>query len=105
VQGPCLTCQTAVERTRPSASARGYTSPGWRALRGAKLATAPFCEAVLPDGSACRALATEVDHLRPHQGPLDPLFWEWTNLSSKCKPCHSYKTATRDSPFARRKGR
>ncbi len=82
---------------RPNASERGYASARWRKLRGRKLAEAPLCEEC---AKAQRVTAaTEVDHVKPHDGPDDPLFWDWENLSSKCKPCHSRKTATQDGGF------
>jgi 5-methylcytosine-specific restriction enzyme A len=102
--GPCerhrLSYNKRRDAIRPNASSRGYTSVRWRRLRRLKLATDPLCEEC---GKAGRVTAaTEVDHLVPHDGPADPLFWEWSNLSSKCKPCHSRKTATQDSGFAKR---
>jgi 5-methylcytosine-specific restriction protein A len=54
-----------------------------------------------PRCSVCQAVATEVDHLVRHDGPDDPRFWDWKNLDSKCHRCHSRKTATQDSTFAR----
>ena len=35
-------------------------------------------------------LATEVDHKTPINKGGDP--WDWDNLASACKPCHSAKT-------------
>lgn len=104
--GPCDDCRRASYRRqdaqRPNASQRGYTSPEWRALRARKLQANPLCEDCAEQQLVTPA--TEVDHTIPHKGPTDPLFWEWSNLSSKCKQCHSRKTATQDSSFAR-KGR
>ena len=97
----CPTClqarRMASDAQRPSASARGYTSARWRKLRAMKLAESPVCETCSLMGRT--TAATEVDHIVPHNGPSDPLFIEWGNLSSKCKSCHSRKTATADGGF------
>ena len=77
------------DRGRPSASRRGYGGE-WRKRRVAFLATHPTCD-------DCDQPATEVDHRIPlSQGGLD----EPSNYSTKCKECHSRKTATQ-SGFAR----
>jgi 5-methylcytosine-specific restriction protein A len=60
----------------------------------------PLCSVCLSAGRTVPA--TDVDHLVPHAGPADPKFWEFQNLDSKCHRCHSRKTATQDSTFARR---
>jgi 5-methylcytosine-specific restriction protein A len=84
---------------RATASARGYCSERWRTLRQAKLDKDPLCSVCLQRGILIHA--TDVDHLEPHDGPGDPRFWDWANLDSKCHRCHSRKTATTDSTFAR----
>jgi hypothetical protein len=58
---------------------------------GAEAGSGPALQR-LPEGRS-HVAATEVDHLQRHRGPDDPLFWIWSNLDSKCKPCHSRKTA------------
>jgi 5-methylcytosine-specific restriction protein A len=72
---------------------RHYTgTPGinygrpWRRLRLRYLAEHPYCV-------DCGAvLDLEVDHQIPHEG--DPeLFWDEANWRTRCKPCHSRKTA------------
>jgi 5-methylcytosine-specific restriction enzyme A len=95
VAGRCEACIRRADVRRGSAAQRGYCSARWRKLRRIKLETDPLC-------SVCGSVATEVDHLRPHAGPDDPLCWQWSNLDSKCKSCHSRKTATVDSGFARK---
>jgi 5-methylcytosine-specific restriction protein A len=99
VTGRCPHCRRQRDTRRPDANARGYTSQRWRRLRAHKLALDPLCSVCLTAG--CRVAATDVDHLEPHAGPDDPRFWLWSNLDAKCHACHSRKTATQDSSFAR----
>jgi 5-methylcytosine-specific restriction enzyme A len=66
-----------------------------------KLAHSPLCSVCYAAGR--HVAAKDVDHLDPHDGPSDPLFWLWENLDSKCHSCHSRKTATTDSTFANRR--
>jgi 5-methylcytosine-specific restriction protein A len=87
------------DRQRPTASDRGYLSPAWRELRARKLRKDPLCSQCLQRGTLVHA--TNVDHVQAHTGPSDPLFWQWSNLDSLCHQCHSRKTATQDSSFAR----
>ena len=47
-------------------------------------------------------MATDVDHIIPVEGPLDPLFWDETNWQSLCHPHHSRKTNAEDGGFGRR---
>lgn len=100
VQGRCPHCRQARDRARPNAHARGYTSERWLKLRALKLSHDALCSVCLAAGRT--TAATDVDHLERHAGPADPRFWEWQNLDSKCHACHSQKTATQDSTFARR---
>lgn len=46
--------------------------------------------------------STEVDHIVAHKGDMG-LFWDQANWQALCKPCHSRKTATEDSGFAKKK--
>ncbi|MEM7619779.1 MAG: HNH endonuclease signature motif containing protein [Pseudomonadota bacterium] len=83
---------------RPSSHARGYNYK-WRKYRLAFLRENPLCV-------DCQQLeiieaATEVDHIIPHRGD-DHLFWDPDNHQALCKSCHSRKTATEDSSFAKR---
>ena len=47
-----------------------------------------------PDGTTCRLLASEVDHIRPLAAGGDR--WDWDNLQSQilCNGHHLEKTAT-----------
>lgn len=83
---------------RPNAHARGYDAK-WERLRDLKLATDPLCELELREGKT--VAATQVDHIKPHRGNK-ALMFDWSNLQSLCASCHSRKTATQDSSFARR---
>ena len=61
-----------------------YASPKWKALRDATLRSEPYCQ-------FCGAPATEVHHVRPHNG--DPeLFYDADNLMSICHSCHVKET-------------
>lgn len=82
---PCQAAQTAerkarFDRTRPSSSARGYTST-WERARKAFLEAHPFCR-------RCGAPATVVDHITPHRG-CKVLFWDRTNWQPLCTTHHS----------------
>lgn len=72
---------------RPTSAERGYDHK-WRRLRAAFLRRYPLCVAC---GSP--TIATEVDHIVPHHGQSDPLFWAWRNLQPLCKSHHSQKTS------------
>ena len=83
-------------KQRPSAHRRGY-GRRWRKLRARFLRINPLCGKCAEEGLVVPA--TEVDHIVPHRG--DPaLMWDWSNLQSLCKSCHSRKTAKEDSLFA-----
>jgi 5-methylcytosine-specific restriction protein A len=97
VAGRCPTCTRQRDLARPNAASRGYCSQRWRRLRASKLGLDPLCSVCLAAGRT--VAATDVDHLERHDGPDDPRFWLWANLDSKCKPCHSRKTARYDSTF------
>jgi 5-methylcytosine-specific restriction protein A len=99
ITGRCGYCRRSRETARPNAAARGYNSVRWRQLRAAMLELHPLCSVCTLAGRV--EPATDVDHLERHDGPDDPKFWLWSNLDSKCHQCHSRKTATQDSTFAR----
>lgn len=81
-----------LDQKRSNSHARGYDY-AWRRNRGYFLRENPVCQA-----NACERPANEVDHIIPkRQGGTD----SWDNLQALCKPCHSRKTATIDSTFAR----
>jgi len=77
----------APDTARPSATARGYCSPGWKAARR---------EVLLRDGYQCRACGAvvtgrnaHVDHIvRKSLGAGD----EITELQTLCASCHGKKT-------------
>jgi 5-methylcytosine-specific restriction protein A len=81
---PFATSPTDRERDRGSAASRGY-GRRWQKLRAAFLIQHPQC-------AACHDPANEVDHIIPHRGNQAKLY-DWDNLQSLCKPCHSKKTA------------
>lgn len=80
-------------RTRPEKDLPGqrFYDHQWRATRARFLAANPFCVALLEDGMACTAVATDVDHIVPHRGDR-ALFNDWNNLQPLCHACHSRKT-------------
>lgn len=87
------------DKHRPSAWRRGYDS-AWEVVRK---------QALLRDKWLCQehlilgilVPAEEVDHIVPIKEAPE-LRLELSNTRSLCKPCHSRKTATEDSGFARR---
>lgn len=64
-----------------------YNTAAWQRLRKAKLARDPLCE-YCPNGTVTPA--TEVDHRTAISKGGAP--FDWGNLASTCKPCHSLKT-------------
>lgn len=61
----------------------------WRRLRPLAWSRHPYCADC---GVLLQLRDAEIDHVVPHRG--DPeLFWDETNLTARCKPCHSRKTA------------
>jgi 5-methylcytosine-specific restriction protein A len=92
---------SAAEVALASNRARGlWTKDGygrrWKRLRLAFLRQHPLC--MCDEG--CNQPATEVDHKIPHRGD-EALMWDWDNLQSLTKECHSRKTA-REGPRPRR---
>ncbi len=72
------------DRTRPTASQRGYTSK-WRTARDAFLAINDRCA-----WPGCGKPAEVVDHIQAHRG--DPkLFWSRSNWQPLCTSCHNSK--------------
>jgi 5-methylcytosine-specific restriction enzyme A len=70
-----------------------YNTTRWRKIRRMKLNTDPLCAYCKQMGR--HAVATVVDHIKPHRGDYD-LFHEWGNLQSLCKPCHDSAAAVKD---------
>ena len=62
----------------------------WGIARRLHLAEHPFCVDCEAEGET--TVATEVDHIVPHNGDYGR-FWDVTNWASRCKPHHSAKTA------------
>ena len=92
----------AQRREQPrKTAARGYGSR-WQRYRRSFLAQYPLCgmapeDAPATQDSLCAARgfytsAKDVDHIRPHRGPDDPLFWLATNHRALCVSCHRAKT-------------
>jgi 5-methylcytosine-specific restriction protein A len=100
VAGRCPHCVKTRDHARPNANARGYNSARWLRFRGVQLARFPLCAQCEKDGRITIAIA--VDHIRPIDGPDDPRFLDFREVQSLCHRCHSVKTATEDSSFARR---
>ncbi len=86
---------TCKNDNRASAAKRGY-GRRWQRLRLKFLRANPLGEDCARQGKT--TAATEVDHKAPHNGE-PKLLYDWDNLSSKCKPCHSRKTAKQDGGF------
>lgn len=61
-----------------------YNTAAWQTLRGELLLDTPLCR-------KCGAVATEADHVRPHNGDKE-LFFDRGNLQALCKECHKKKT-------------
>jgi len=96
------------DRERGNSSERGYGA-NWRKLRLFIIARDPFCmigeicdpvDPVTGKRSGRRAPSTDVDHIKPREaGGTD----HEENLQGACHACHSWKTATQDSKFAKKK--
>ena len=97
----CVDHQAKLQRLddsrRGSASQRGYGSK-WRTYREHFLRHHPYCAKC--EANHVIALASVVDHIKPHKGDMR-LFWSEDNHQSLCKPCHDRKTATEDGGFGR----
>lgn len=68
---------------------RLYLLPVWVRLRQRQLLIEPYCRECAKRGQ--RTLATDVDHIVPHDGDMR-LFVDENNLQSLCHACHSAKT-------------
>lgn len=73
---------------RATAHQRGYDHR-WRKESKAFLVLHPWCVNL---GDGCTALATLVDHKRPHRGDR-ALFWDRTNWQGLCDHCHNVHKA------------
>lgn len=65
-----------------------YNSARWQRLRLEKLRRDPLCEYCPPNR---RKAATEVDHFKAIED--GGATFDWNNLRSSCKSCHSQKTS------------
>ncbi len=81
---------SATAAGRLSANERGYTAR-WQRASKLHLVANPVCEHCTAAGLATPA--TCVDHRDPHRGDQRK-FWDETNWSSLCKPCHDKKTGS-----------
>ena len=94
--GYCQACKATVskqyERTRETATARGYSSR-WRKVRDRYLQEHPLC--IECEGEGRTEVATVVDHILPHKGD-QALFWDPSNWQPLCRFHHNRKTASQD---------
>ena len=74
---------------------RFYSRKSWLTIRRSKLRANPYCEVCLETGTYTDA--TEVHHKTDRVADQDQAF-EWDNLQSICKPCHSRESAGRLLP-------
>lgn len=89
------TRQTSETWTTSSARKRLYKTSRWRRLREAQLSKQPLCECPHHKGKDPSAVATVVDHIRPHRGS-PKLFHDPANLQSVTKECHDRYCQSRD---------
>jgi len=88
--------QKDTDKHRGTAMERGY-GPEWRRYRENYIREHPLCVECLKED---RYTPTEeVDHIKPVNGPYDPLFWEPTNHQGLCGRHHKIKTAKEDGGF------
>lgn len=80
--------QREYDKTRGTASQRGYTSK-WQKARETFLSNNPLCSKCQSEGRVTPA--TIVDHIRPHKGD-QAMFWDTSNWQPLCKKCHDQKT-------------
>lgn len=66
-----------------------YDTARWKRIRRMQLAREPWCADHLAKGEY--VVATDVDHREPHRGDVAKFFAG--PFDSRCKPCHSRKTA------------
>jgi 5-methylcytosine-specific restriction protein A len=97
---PLAPQQHRPHRTQPREQGkRLINSWRWRKPGGVRqqyLQEHPLC--VMCKAKGWVVPATDVDHKIPHQ-EREALFWQYDNLQSLCKSCHSRKTATEDNGF------
>src|SRR5216684_1850416 len=83
-----------------------YSLSRWRrGLQPMVIRRDPFCMSGVvcdPDNVGNRAPSEHADHIIPVSERPD-LAWDMDNLQGLCPACHSHKTATEDSTFAKKK--
>lgn len=78
------------DKRRGNAQDRGYN--GLWQKRSKRYLSRPenqICKLHLDD--RCAVVAQCVDHIIPHNGPDDPLFWDESNWQASCIRCNSVK--------------
>lgn len=101
---PRMAARKQFDQIRGTRQQRGY-GPVWQRLRLLILRRDPFCmigKICDPANTGRRAPSKEVDHVIPAVARPD-LFFDENNLQGACHECHSWKTATQDSEFAKTK--
>lgn len=89
-RAPVLRVGQRQQETRRSSTARGY-GYRWQQERQRFLQANPLC-VVCRDVHQRVTVATEVDHIRPHEGDL-ALFWDRDNWQPICREHHQAKSA------------
>lgn len=77
------------DERRGTSTARGYDAR-FRRARAVYLAEHPLCVECLKEGHA--EPSTVLDHIVPHHGQDDPLFWDQDNWQALCASHHGRKT-------------
>jgi 5-methylcytosine-specific restriction protein A len=105
----CARCGAVVARGQRCGCRGAWadsTHPGgsrrWRRCRIAQLRVHPVCQWVGPDGTRCRAIAVEVDHVVALA--FGGARWDPTNWTSLCHAHHVEKT-TADAQHGRTRPR
>lgn len=88
--------QNAIDRDRASDRRRGTAQERGYTYRWAKYSKwflrqpgNQICKLHIDDG--CTIVAQCVDHIQPHKGQSDPLFWDNGNHQPACIHCNSVK--------------
>lgn len=90
------------DKQRGTAASRGYDAR-WTAYSREYRKANPLCVDCLAVGRLTSVeCGGHVDHIQPVTGLDDPMFWEPSNHASRCRPCHSAKTAREDGGFGNR---
>jgi len=77
------------DKNRGSAQERGYD---WRWQKYSKrFLKQPGNQICKLHFQGCTLIANCVDHIEPHNGSHDPMFWEPTNHQAACIHCNSVK--------------